>query len=474
MPQQAEAPQPGSLQLPDLAMPSQAPQVPTAGLMKMGEAGRSGPMDPRYIDQVKKFEGFYAKPYWDYRQWTSGYGTRAQGPNERIDQATAETRLNDELSKARAIVEKTAPNAPEGVKAALTSLTFNAGAKWTKSGLGAAVQKGDYDTAQKIFTQYNKAGGQTLPGLATRRAEEAKWFNGSTTTPAQTASAPEPRTPIASNPQATGLVQLAQNGPVDAETFKRMMLNPNTRPLAQQMLQRELERRQPPTEDKILDRDYKRAQIKALEKKDGTHNAEVQGRYTMGQSMGLKGEDLTRYALTGTLPGKLNDPANDPDRVGQGIAGGLNSMARIPKEFGPTLGRAIGPVRGQESGVLPAIGKVIGSIHNMAGDRNTSEARARIAGDTEALAAQIKPLIRKPGEGTWSDADQARLNALVGNLATSRDVGEYKRNLEAVRQRLIDNFGVKLPPITWDDAPAKPTTPQGGGLPPGWSARRIN
>lgn len=69
-------------------------------------------------------------------------------------------------------------------------------------------------------------------------------------------------------PQPTGgMMQLAQNGPVDAETFKKMMMNPYTRPMALQMLQRQMN----PTAD--LDRRYKEAQIKALESKAaGTGN----------------------------------------------------------------------------------------------------------------------------------------------------------------------------------------------------------
>jgi len=135
------------------------------------------PLDPRYLDQIKRFEGYKDKPYWDYRQWTSGYGTRASSPDEVMDRATADRRLNDELAKARAIVERFAPQAPDGVKSALTSLTYNAGGNWMKSGLGQAIAKGDYTTAQRIFTQYNKAGGKTLPGLVARRNAEAQWFN---------------------------------------------------------------------------------------------------------------------------------------------------------------------------------------------------------------------------------------------------------------------------------------------------------
>lgn len=146
-----------------------APPAPTA-------PRPAGPIAPHYLDAIKKFEGYTPKPTWDYKQWSSGFGTRAKHPGEVIDKATAEQRLQEELSKARGIVDKFSPNAPDGAKAALTSLTYNAGDAWTRSGLGQSVQAGDWNGARQRFLQYNKAGGQTLPGLASRRAEEAKWM----------------------------------------------------------------------------------------------------------------------------------------------------------------------------------------------------------------------------------------------------------------------------------------------------------
>jgi lysozyme len=133
-------------------------------------------MNNFYLDAIRKFEGFAQKAEWDYAQHTNGYGTRALYPNEVIDRAEAERRFQSEISEARAIVERNAPTADEGTKAALTSLTFNAGDKWARSGLGAALRHGDIEAARELFLQYNKAGGQILPGLAARRAAEADWI----------------------------------------------------------------------------------------------------------------------------------------------------------------------------------------------------------------------------------------------------------------------------------------------------------
>jgi GH24 family phage-related lysozyme (muramidase) len=129
-----------------------------------------------YLNRIKQFEGFYAKPYWDYKQWTSGYGTRASGPNDVVDQAEAERRLQSEIANAAGLVDRFAPNLDPGTRAALTSLTFNAGGKWMESGLGQAIKSGDMDRARATFLQYANAGGQHLPGLAKRRAAEVAWF----------------------------------------------------------------------------------------------------------------------------------------------------------------------------------------------------------------------------------------------------------------------------------------------------------
>jgi GH24 family phage-related lysozyme (muramidase) len=135
-------------------------------------------MSDAYIDVIRRFEGFTAQARWDYAQFTNGYGTRAACPGEVIDRVEAERRFAAEIGAARAVVERAVPAADEGTKAALTSLTFNAGAAWITSGLGDAVRRGDLGTARELILRYNKAGGETLPGLVKRRLEEATWIGG--------------------------------------------------------------------------------------------------------------------------------------------------------------------------------------------------------------------------------------------------------------------------------------------------------
>jgi lysozyme len=129
-----------------------------------------------YLDAIRNFEGFTPQATWDYAQHTNGFGTKAQFAGEVIDRAEAERRFKAEVSSARSVVEKAAPNVDEGTKAALTSLTYNAGTAWIDSGLGDAVRRGDLDAARDIFQKYNKAGGEVLPGLVNRRSQEALWI----------------------------------------------------------------------------------------------------------------------------------------------------------------------------------------------------------------------------------------------------------------------------------------------------------
>ena len=130
----------------------------------------------KFIEGIKQSEGFAPRAAWDYKQFTSGYGTRASYAGEPIDKETADKRFGAEISKAARFVDTVNPKLDSGTRAALTSLTFNAGEGWGKSALGDRVRAGDVEGARSIFLQYNRAGGTVNPGLVGRRAREASWF----------------------------------------------------------------------------------------------------------------------------------------------------------------------------------------------------------------------------------------------------------------------------------------------------------
>jgi len=139
-------------------------------------------LDQNFLDAIKKFEGYSAEARWDYAQNSNGYGTRARYAGEVIDKAEADRRFESEIRKAVDIVDRFAPGLDDGSRAALTSLTYNAGTAWTQSGLGDAVSSGDFDKARALFLQYNKAGGAVVDGLVQRRLQEVTWFGAGTGT----------------------------------------------------------------------------------------------------------------------------------------------------------------------------------------------------------------------------------------------------------------------------------------------------
>jgi GH24 family phage-related lysozyme (muramidase) len=193
-------------------------------------------LDQSLLDAIKGFEGYSAAPAWDYKQSSSGYGTKAQPGDENIppDQLKAvhEQRFLEETSKAAASVDAFNPNLPPGVRAALTSLTYNAGPGWQQSGLGQAIKSGDYDKAREIFLQYNKAGGEVNPGLVARRQKEAAWFGGQPQ-PSQAAPASPPGAPLNLAPQGL-LAQAPAAGGLAPTPQMGGLLQPPTFPQAPQ------------------------------------------------------------------------------------------------------------------------------------------------------------------------------------------------------------------------------------------------
>lgn len=133
-------------------------------------------MHEKYLTAIKSFEGYTPRAKWDYAQNSNGYGTKALYAGETIDRVEADRRFRVEIEQARRIVEKHAKGWDEGTKAALTSLTFNAGTRWTTGALGTAVRAFDVAAVEKSFAAYTRAGGDVLPGLVKRRLAELSWM----------------------------------------------------------------------------------------------------------------------------------------------------------------------------------------------------------------------------------------------------------------------------------------------------------
>lgn len=135
-----------------------------------------GNVPASFAAAVKQSEGFTPVAKWDYKQNSVGYGTRARFAGETVTKEEADKRFNEEFGKASKFVDSVNPNLDAGSRAALSSLTYNAGETWATSGLGDAVRAGDMVKARQIFLQYNQAGGAPNAGLMARRGREAEWF----------------------------------------------------------------------------------------------------------------------------------------------------------------------------------------------------------------------------------------------------------------------------------------------------------
>lgn len=142
-------------------------------------------LSPELKARVKAFEGYADKAYADGHQTSIGYGTKTQPgdaalPSEQRKQVL-EQRFESELGRAANIVDQFAPGLPKGTRDALISLTYNAGSKWTSSGLGQKVRAGDLEGAKSNFAAYvgNSANGNSNdPGLTKRRQSELSWWGG--------------------------------------------------------------------------------------------------------------------------------------------------------------------------------------------------------------------------------------------------------------------------------------------------------
>ena len=153
------------------------------------------------VEVLKKEEGFSAKPYWDYGQYTVGYGTRCpddmleEYQKNGISKEAAETLLRNYLSGTentinKKFIDKYNLKLTQGQFDALVTFTYNCGSSWIYETSGTfhnAVKKGATGSELiRAFSLWCSAGGSILPGLVRRRLCEANMFlNGeySTTKP---------------------------------------------------------------------------------------------------------------------------------------------------------------------------------------------------------------------------------------------------------------------------------------------------
>ena len=141
------------------------------------------------INIIKKWEGFRAKPHWDYSQYTVGYGTRV--PDGKLDeymangisQEEADRLLRETLDttgkRVNSFLDKFGINATQGMFDMLVSISFNCGSAWLyeTSTLRNAIVEG-WTGNDLLFAvgQWSTAGGSTLPALVRRRLCEVNMY----------------------------------------------------------------------------------------------------------------------------------------------------------------------------------------------------------------------------------------------------------------------------------------------------------
>lgn len=233
------------------------------------------------------------------------------------------------------------------------------------------------------------------------------------------------------------------------------------------------------------DLEMKKAQTEALRIK-GQEGALDAKRVAELEKIGIdphSAEGMT-YRTNGKLPAAAYQQMAQKQRKTQmapKIVEGLTNLSKMADTYNDAaFENALGPIQGSDpdsGGLLTApianISRLYGEAANVVqgGNATPNEVRNNVRGSTEALAAAIKPLIRDPGEGVWTDADQERLVGIVGDLGQSSSKAEYRRRLNAVADRVRSNFGLQIDfnAEAAAGAPQPAATPQAPAANDGWT-----
>lgn len=162
-----------------------------SGAAPRSRAAEAMTTSQQMIDVLKKMEGFARRAYWDYSQWTVGYGTRC--PNDMLGEYDAETGRDITVAEAEALLREMLTGFEDEVNRlirkydlvlsqnefdALVSITYNCGGAWTRNDgaiLNMAVRSGATGT-DLIYAMclYSKV--DTDYALVSRRLSEAYMY----------------------------------------------------------------------------------------------------------------------------------------------------------------------------------------------------------------------------------------------------------------------------------------------------------
>jgi GH24 family phage-related lysozyme (muramidase) len=121
---------------------------------------------------LKRNESLRLTPYWDVKQWTSGWGTKASHKSEALTITQANERTREVFQGKYNYITKTYPKLDKFTRLVIAEFIYNVGDNGIKGKLHAALKSGDIDRICRQLSKYVHAGGERLPGLVTRRQRE--------------------------------------------------------------------------------------------------------------------------------------------------------------------------------------------------------------------------------------------------------------------------------------------------------------
>ena len=134
---------------------------------------------------IKSTETFVPKAYWDFKQYSIGYGTKANSKDEVIDEKEANVRFEEHVQESFDIVLKFAKKHnykfTQNQADALTSFVYNLGPGSLKQVTNNG--KRTIEEIQNAILLYNKVRSsktnelEELEGLTKRRQAEVQFFN---------------------------------------------------------------------------------------------------------------------------------------------------------------------------------------------------------------------------------------------------------------------------------------------------------
>jgi len=158
--------------------------LPLTGLEPLPVPEAPIPISPEAVEEIKRSEGLVLSAYFDYGQYSIGYGSgthldgRPVTYGDRVTEEEAEEMLFQLLEKYTELVDKVVkvPLNPHQ-RGALVSLAYNIGPNaFRNSTLVELLNRSDYQRAADQFQWWRNAGGRINQGLVERRRRERLLF----------------------------------------------------------------------------------------------------------------------------------------------------------------------------------------------------------------------------------------------------------------------------------------------------------